>query len=154
MFRSCWSAPSCFCVLVASSRTSFLSQRSPVGPLFPPKKSLQFLNTHGRLRVTSESSQFTGFFTRGEKGKGIQKAVWILKTSAADAKDTQKGFTSVASQWGGGDCFAFRKREFSLFLKPTFSLGCSVKNALCLLSDSSRRFLEAPWRRRLSYSLS
>lgn len=52
---------------------------------------------------------------RGEKGKTIQTAVWILKTSAADAKDTQKGFTSVASRRVGGDWFAFRKGKFFCF---------------------------------------
>lgn len=95
-----------------------------------------------------------GFFTRGEKGKSIQTAVWILKTSAADAKDTQKGFTSVASRRGGGDCFAFRKKGNFLFLKKTFSLGCTEEKSLWVLSSNSGSFLEASWRRCLSYGLS
>lgn len=69
-----------------------------------------------------------GFFTRGEKGKSIQTAVWILKTSAADAKDTQKGFTSVASRRGGGDCFAFRKGKFFCFWRKLSHWDALKKN--------------------------
>lgn len=101
-----------------------------------------------------EAVNSLGFFKRGEKGKSIQTAVWILKTSAADAKDTQKGFTSVALCRGGGDCFAFRKREFFLFLKKTFSLGCTEEKSLWVLNSNSGSFLEASWCRCLSYGLS
>lgn len=92
-----------------------------------------------RLKVVDS----VGFFMRGEKGKTIQTAVWILKTSAADAKDTQKGFTSVASRRVGGDWFAFRKGNFFLFLKKTFSLGCIEDNSLRVLSGNIRKFSEA-----------
>lgn len=92
-----------------------------------------------RLKVVDSA----GFFMRGERGETIQAAAWILKTSAADAKDPQKGFTSVTSRRGGGDWLAFRKTEKFLFLKKTFSLGCVEDDSLRVASTNIGRFLEA-----------
>lgn len=101
-----------------------------------------------RLKVVDS----LGFFTRGEKGTSIQTAVWIRKTSAADAKDTQKGFASVAPRRGGGDCLVFKKGKFFLCLKKTFSLGCTEgkKSSLWVLEQQQRDLLGSVVMCRLS----
>lgn len=149
-----WSARSCFCVLVSSSRTSFLSQRSPVGPLFPPKKSLQFLNTHGELRVTSESSRFTRLFhERGEGQKHSDSRV-DSQNICGWCKRYPEGFHFSRFTSRRRRLLRLQKREIFLFLKKTFSLGCTEEKYLWVLSSNSGRFSEAPWRGRLSCGLS
>lgn len=95
-----------------------------------------------------------GFFTRGEKGKIIQKACGFSKHLRLMQKIPRR--VSLQSLHNEAEEIASpsEKGNFSVFLRKTFSLRCNEENSLWVLSRNRGRFLEASWRCCLSYSLS